>query len=199
MNKIAIIGYGSLIWDPRNLQIDKQVGEDGWHVAGLTLPVEFARLSSRDRLTLIITEEFGQECPVFYALSTLRNLNKAIGNLHEREGSHEIGYFNLKNGTGRRHHCSPGTAEKIRLWAIERHFDGVIWTDLERNFPDGGKVPFSVEKALEFLEGLGKKKSEAPREYFEKAPKEINTPLRRAVADQLWPHEFNRQNAGQQA
>lgn len=46
---IAVIGWGSLIWCPRTLQI-----EPGWHRDGPMLPIEFARKSSDGRLTLVI-------------------------------------------------------------------------------------------------------------------------------------------------
>jgi hypothetical protein len=35
--RIGVPGWGSLIWDLRDLEI-----EDHWHVGGLMLPVEFA-------------------------------------------------------------------------------------------------------------------------------------------------------------
>lgn len=41
MGQIAIIGWGSLVWDPRDLPI-----ESPWHDDGPELPIEFARISS---------------------------------------------------------------------------------------------------------------------------------------------------------
>lgn len=48
--KIAVLGWGSLIWDQGNLQIN----DDRWHTAGPLLPIEFARISGGSRLTLVI-------------------------------------------------------------------------------------------------------------------------------------------------
>ena len=48
---IACLGWGSLIWDPKDLPI-----ESGWHTDGPHLPVEFTRVSGGERLTLVITE-----------------------------------------------------------------------------------------------------------------------------------------------
>jgi hypothetical protein len=47
--QIAIIGWGSLIWCPGSLQMKSL-----WHRDGPILPIEYARISSGDRLTLVI-------------------------------------------------------------------------------------------------------------------------------------------------
>ncbi len=49
--KIAILGWGSLLWQPKDLQFDKGIG---WSENGPMLPVEFARISKDGRLTLVI-------------------------------------------------------------------------------------------------------------------------------------------------
>jgi hypothetical protein len=49
--RIAVIGWGSLIWDPREL--DRQ---GRWHTCGPRLPIEFARISKDVRLTLVIVK-----------------------------------------------------------------------------------------------------------------------------------------------
>ena len=47
--KIAILGWGSLVWNPRNLSIINSA----WHPDGVLLPIEFARISRDGRLTLV--------------------------------------------------------------------------------------------------------------------------------------------------
>ena len=83
MKTIAILGWGSLIWQPKELELDK---EFGWKEDGPTLPIEFARISKDGRLTLVITEN-GTKVPVLYALSNYQNLDEAVLNLAVREGS----------------------------------------------------------------------------------------------------------------
>ena len=51
--RIACIGWGSLIWDPRSLPI-----EGMWSTDGPDLPIEFTRESSDGRMTLAITPDF---------------------------------------------------------------------------------------------------------------------------------------------
>lgn len=63
--KIAILGWGSLIWDPRAL---RTVGKK-WSDGGPTLKIEFSRISSDDRLTLVIDEANGSEVKTLFIIS----------------------------------------------------------------------------------------------------------------------------------
>jgi len=45
--KIIVLGWGSLIWDPRELKIKNSE----WQKDGPNLPIEFARISQDGRLT----------------------------------------------------------------------------------------------------------------------------------------------------
>lgn len=48
---ITILGWGSLIWDQRDLPISGD-----WQLGGPALPIEFSRISRDGRLTLVIDE-----------------------------------------------------------------------------------------------------------------------------------------------
>lgn len=79
--KIACIGWGSLIWSPRNLLIQRK-----WHSDGPLLPIEFARQSKDGRITLVITEG-ANLVRTLWALMVTDNLQEAKQSLGIREGS----------------------------------------------------------------------------------------------------------------
>lgn len=51
--KIACLGWGSLIWNPGDLKIKTE----DWFSGGPILPIEFVRISTDKRVTLVIDEE----------------------------------------------------------------------------------------------------------------------------------------------
>ena len=79
---IAILAWGSLIWNPGSLHID-----GGWRLGGPTLPIEFSRISDNGRLTLVIDEQCGVPVPTRFALSSLPNVDDAVRDLQRREAA----------------------------------------------------------------------------------------------------------------
>ena len=78
--KTAILGWGSLIWQPKDLKFDTNIG---WKENGPILPIEFARISKDGRLTLVITPN-GTDVKTLYAVSSFDNLELAVLNLKKR-------------------------------------------------------------------------------------------------------------------
>ena len=66
-NITAILAWGSLTWEPKDLNFIKDVG---WKNYGPTLPIEFARISNNGRLTLVISEN-GTPVTTYFALGQL--------------------------------------------------------------------------------------------------------------------------------
>jgi hypothetical protein len=133
--KIAILGWGSLTWDSRDLPIFGT-----WQKDGPILPIEFSRISNDGRLTLVIDERNGVKVPTRYALSSRTDLELAITDLQHREGTpnrDRIGFVDLQRNrqSDRALSTAPATCERIRLWAWKNRFDAVIWTALGPNFP----------------------------------------------------------------
>lgn len=92
--KIAFLGWGSLIWDPRNLQIT-----GSWETDGPLLPVEFARVSQDGILTLVLYPDVS----VLWARAAHRDLQQAIDNLRRREGTstNRIGFLFIPDNCSR--------------------------------------------------------------------------------------------------
>nr|WP_306266882.1 hypothetical protein [Pararhizobium sp. IMCC3301] len=188
--KIAFLAWGSLQWDPRNL---KQATE--FSPSGLTLPIEFSRISGISgkprRLTLVIDEENGSPCSTYAAESAFNALDQAKENLRDREGMHHVngvGYVTMQTDDTsiRALERHPETVKTIRSWLVASDFDAAIWTALASNFTKRAGEQFSVEAALRFLNRQPQVQLAAALEYIRKAPASVQTPIRVAVSKH-WP------------
>jgi hypothetical protein len=188
--KIAVLGWGSLIWNPGELKTAAPFAPNG-----PLLPIEFCRISKDGRLTLAIDETFGDVCTTYSAPSAFADLDAAIENLRKREGTiaSEIGF--VQPASGRQSDAAmerhPQVVATIAAWAEAGGYDAAIWTALASNFDELDKAgePFSVTAAIRYLEGLNAKDPAAFRrawDYIQKAPAEVETPVRDAVAN-YWP------------
>ena len=95
MTMIAVLGWGSLVWDPRDLRAAAPFAPNG-----PLLPIEFCR-SGDGRLTLVIDETFGAVCTTYSAPSAIDDLDAAIENLRVREGMQNargVGFVELASG-----------------------------------------------------------------------------------------------------
>jgi hypothetical protein len=187
--KIAILGWGSLIWDPRDLQL-----ATAFEPTGPSLPIEFCRISKNLRLTLIIDETFGTLCQTYAATCACNTLDDAVENLARREGmsgTADVGYADLTSqergrAATRRH---PHAVESIDDWALHAGYDAAIWTALDSHFEDRTSEPFSVNAAMRFLENLEQHDGQAfarALDYIRRAPGATQTPVRERTATQ-WP------------
>jgi cation transport regulator ChaC len=82
---IACLGWGSLIWQPESLPVKPS----DWFPDGPALPLEFARQSSRDRITLVIVKN-GPSMPVCWCYLPFETMTDAISALRKREGTMRI-------------------------------------------------------------------------------------------------------------
>lgn len=113
-HRIAIIGWGSLIWDPKCLSFDR---ERGWEPRGPVLPLEFSRKSSNGRLTLVLDEVRGVAVGTRVATSDLGNVDLAAKNLASREevfSDLRIGRVDVASHIGRSR--IKGISERIARW-----------------------------------------------------------------------------------
>ena len=180
--RIAVLGWGSLIWDRRDLPIVRE-----WQHGGPVLPIEFSRISSDGRLTLVIDEEHGTDVPTRFARTAGGSLTDAIDGLWIREGRpsrDRIGFVNLVSDTeqdwSRQRH--PAACDRIKAWARAQNWEAVVWTALISNFSEKRGEPFSTEAAARYFSDLTGETRIRAAEYVEKAPEEVDTPFRRLVA-----------------
>ena len=190
--KIAILGWGSLIWDrdtEKGREFDRwSCGK--WQIAkGLELPLEFSRVSvSRmNALTLVIDEKHGTKCRVSYVTSKRKTLNDAICDLRCREGTsfNNIGYWPTDSGTSK---CE-ATRKSIGAWAKKLSFDAVVWTALKSNFIEKSKTRqkgFTVENAIQHIKNMTREEKVKAAEYIWRAPNEIRTRLRDKLETEPW-------------
>lgn len=171
--KIACLGWGSLIWDPRNLPVERE-----WFENGPKLRIEFARQSKDGRLTLVI-EPSSPEVPCLWAVMTVNSVADAHRALVEREGTSRKYIATWSLGEE-----APKSIPSLPDWAAAHDIKGVVWTALPPKFNDVEITPTQSE-AIKYLDSLtGETRSKA-QEYITRAPRQIDTPYRRQIAVEL--------------
>ncbi len=186
MNRYAILGWGSLIWDLDNLTPHVR---GGWAMgSGPALPIEFTRVSPKRKraLVLCLDAAHGVGCATNVIASVRDGIGAAVTDLARRERAPEkfIGAVCLASGqaTG----TGPEVVEGVRRWCLAEGWAGAVWTDLPSNFADQLGEAFSVPRAINYLRTLtGDGLDEAVR-YIENAPAATDTPLRRALLAETW-------------
>lgn len=186
MERIAIIGWGSLLWDLDDLE--PHVSGDWQVAAGPTLPIEFA-LVSRKRigaLAAVIDHSLGAHSACSVIDSAKQSLAEAARDLARRErcAPEHIGALHRHNGFTRAK--QPQTVTLIEAWLHASHYDGAVWTDIESNFHATTGRPFTTGNAIDYLRNLTGESLREARRYIENAPREVATPLRRELLGHDW-------------
>jgi len=179
--KIAILGWGSLIWSPTTLQYNKEIG---WDKEGPKLPIEFSRISQDGRLTLVLDKN-ADNVQTFFTTSSYQKLDEAVLNLAERErcSTKKIGYYEKISGEFNPHDFL--YKENIKEWMNSKDFDAAIWTNLGKKFKDEIGFSHNAENVIKYLENLPEKVKNTAEEYIRKTPGNIKTPIRQVIIDRL--------------
>lgn len=192
---IACLGWGSLIWDPGELEIEKtDPAEKAWAPDGPLLPVEFARHSLGHRLTLVLVPG-RQTSPVLWSPLLIEDLEAAKRNLAIRECRRRDGRPPKEETVQNfiREWCGYWTADRSRgscnelidSWAREKDLQGVIWTDFPpRSSDTDSRVPTSGE-VLHLLGNLTDRERENAMNYIRRAPRQIATEYRNQIETQF--------------
>lgn len=185
MTKIAMLGWGSLLWDKAHPEFDKHHG--AWKFDGPVLKLEFSRKSGSrlNALTLVIDAIHGEECKVAYALSKRRTVERALTDLQTREGTSRRNIGCIFNDGSRRQGRDAESIDAILRWAQGASLDAVLWTDLPGNFNDVLKNEF-VKAAVNHIQQLPAEGKALAVEYVWRAPNFIVTPLRTALQAEPW-------------
>lgn len=181
--KIGCLGWGSLVWNPENLLIQRE-----WFNDGPMLPIEFLRQSVNGRLTLVIHES-AKPVRALWALMSTDDIDKAKESLNIREGkllSQHIGSISVEEETESPIHKS------IQDWAKTVQLDAVIWTALPPKFKGlkeeaPTEAAPTLEQVVTYLSDptLGIEKRQLAENYIRRAPRQIDTEYRRRF-EALW-------------
>jgi hypothetical protein len=176
---IACIGWGSLIWDRRSLDVDGH-----WRLDGPRLPVEFARQSSNGRITLVLCRGFAS-VPALWSVFNTRDLAEARESLRVRE---EIPQSHAADSIAhwrRGENPRSEPAATISAWAAGNNLEAAVWTNLPPKFDRiDGRVPTEIE-VIAYLQSLEGETRAAAEEYVRRAPRQITTAYRRAIEGAL--------------
>jgi len=175
---IGCLGWGSLVWDPRELPVHGQ-----WFVDGPFLPIEFARQSQDGRLTLVIVPK-SSRVRSLWTVSAAPTLAEAREALRKREGVAESNFdehivaWSAGNET-------ESNAPEIGAWARRVGLDAVVWTALPPKFQqEDNRIP-TVDEAVSYLRDLPHEKRRSAEEYVRRAPCQVDTPYRRRFEKEL--------------
>jgi len=139
--KIVCIGWGSLLWQLKELKIK---GE--WHNDGPAIPVEFVRESSGKRITLVIDRK-SKPMQTLWVIMGTTNIEEAIESLKEREDSKMIDFIQATDET------DDPIKKIIRDWLQIKGIDVAIYTGLGHKFNKKDKRP-TVEEVITHLKSL---------------------------------------------
>jgi len=173
---IGCLGWGSLIWNPDTLPV-----RSGWYQDGPLLPVEFARHSSEDRVTLVLVPTV-PSVRTLWCLLAVTDLQTARDELAARESvlktkERNIGFWSRTSG------ASGMFAEVIGNWAAGHQLDAVVWTSLGPKWQHvEGRVP-SADDVLNFVRPQGPDSKAA--EYIRKTPEQVDTEYRHRMISEI--------------
>jgi hypothetical protein len=178
--KIACIGWGSLVWDPRDLPI-----RGTWFTDGPILPIEFARQSKDGRITLVI-EKKSKYVRTLWALMYVDDPNTARKQLGHREGlkkdeciENNIGLWEKKKKV------SDDIEQIIAQWGKLMGLDAAVWASLPPKFKGEYRVP-KIEELITYLNNeLSHEKRRVAEHYIRRTPRQIDTDYRRRIEAEL--------------
>jgi len=177
MTVVACLGWGSLVWDPRGLSIQRK-----WFEDGPLIRVEFARKSADGRITLVL-EASAVPVRSLWAIMDTSELDAAREALRDREGIPEP-YASKHIGSWSLDDMPQQLILGLDLWAKARNVRHVVWTALPPKYDDKVQTP-TQDQVVNYLSGLTGAKRDNAELYIRRAPKQIDTAYRRRIESAL--------------
>lgn len=174
--KIACLGWGSLIWDPRDLPVRGK-----WFEDGPLINVELARQSNDGRITLVLAES-GTVVRSLWALMDCDSVEIAREALRSREGVPKSKPDLI--GTLSRGEKPSSCLSTCSDWLVHQGLDAAVWTALPPKFDNVDQFP-SQAQVVGYLEGLRGPARENAERYIRKTPIQVDTNYRREIAARL--------------
>ncbi len=163
--KIACLGWGSLIWNPGALPIQRE-----WFEDGPLAPIEFTRQSANGRITLVI-DPSASPVRLLWVLMLSPDLDAAKRALKDREGLTGQNW-EVNIGCWQTGKSAPPNMPDLPNWAEAHGIDAVIWTALSPRF-DKKDVSPSADQVIDYLRALTGTLRDSAKEYIERAPRQI--------------------------
>jgi hypothetical protein len=182
--RIAVVGWGSLIWDPRELPL-----RSPWQPDGPALPVEFTRVAADGRLTLGLRNGV-VDVQTLWAVMSDRELETTRSQLAQRERTvpDRIGCLDRHGGGCPDSLDTIGSVgpslsdddlvRRLASWLTDRQLDAVIWTALPPNFEERTGRALSVSAAVSYLEQVSGETRWRAEQYVRRAPPQVRTDIR---------------------
>lgn len=185
MEKVAIIGWGSLIWD---LEILTPHTQGNWLMeTGPRLPMEFSRISPKRKMGLVVCLDpvAGVLCNTHVIASAKSGIEQTRADLAARERA-PLDLIGAVHRGGIAHGRMPSVVNAVAAWCDRHGWDGAVWTDLEPNFADHTDQAFSINAGIAYLKTLNTENLTEAVAYIQNAPEQTRTPLRHALAKDPW-------------
>ncbi len=189
--RIAIIGYGSLIWDLDTLE---EHVRGNWHLgAGPELPVEFSRVSPKRQfgLVLVLDNEAERASLTNVIESRKDRVELAAEDLAVRERA-PVERIGIATRDGQKSSRSDKHADFIISWLQRVDYDAAVWTDLQGNFQEHTGMQFSHNAGLKYLKSLNEASLFEAWRYITHAPDHTWTPFRQHLSDDPWWQSLSR-------